>query len=182
MLASGSGSVGVAAPVPGEDLLCSCASPSHSSCPSCPLPSRESDSHPPNNPFQSSSPDETGQLSRRPLRIAHVNINSITAPNRLHELHHFTHINNIHILALSETKLDDNIHPSLYHLDNFHLPLTHHRNRHGGGTAIYVHKSLAVTQLELLQLENREDWVWCKISLKNVSSYMLPIFTTKPRC
>ena len=74
----------------------------------------------------------------RLLKIAHANINSITAPNRLDELHHFVCTNAIHILALSETKLDDNVHPALYSLDDFHAPITHHRNRHRGGTAIYA--------------------------------------------
>ena len=165
MLASASGSATAAAPAPGEDLPCHRTTPSHSSCPSCPPASGDSNSPWTCNPTRTSSPDEPGHLSQHLLRIAHVNINSITAPNRLDELHHFTQTNNIHILALSETKLDDSIHPSLYTLDNFHSPLTHHRNRHGGGTAIYAHKSLAVTQLELLQLEDREDWVWCKISI-----------------
>ena len=105
----------------------------------------------------------------RPLKIAHVNINSITAANRLDELHHFVHDNDIHILALTETKLDDSIHPSLYRLDNFHAPLTHHRNRHGGGTAIYAHKSLPITQVKPLELDDCEDWIWCKISISKIS-------------
>ena len=100
---------------------------------------------------------------------ARVNINSITAANRLDELHHFVHDNDIHIIALSETKLDDNIHPALYRLDNFHAPLAHHRNRHGGGTAIFAHKSLPITQIRNLELDSCEDGVWCKISIARAS-------------
>ena len=106
---------------------------------------------------------------KRLLRIAHVNINSITAENRMDELHQFVRDNNIHILALTETKLDDNIHPSLYRLDNFHNPITHHRNRHGGGTAIYAHKSLPITQMQPPELNPCEDWVWCKITIAKIS-------------
>lgn len=105
----------------------------------------------------------------RHLKIAHVNINSVTASNRLEELHHFVRDNDIQILALSETKLNDDIHPSLYRLDNFHTPLTHHRNRHGGGTAIYAHKTLPVTQIKFLETKDSEDWVWCKVTISKIS-------------
>ena len=114
------------------------------------------------------NPGPTNNHSRS-LKIAHVNINSITAAGRLDELHQFVHCNDIKILALTETKLDDGIHPALYHLDNFHTPLTNHRNRHGGGTAIYAHKSLPITQLKLLELDGSEEWIWCKISFSKIS-------------
>ena len=154
MLAPGSGSAGVAAPVPGGDRLRSSGPPSYNST-----------SRPSRSLAQTSDPGN----GNRHLNIAHVNINSITAVNRLDELHHFVNINNIHILALTETKLDENVHPALYRLDDFHTPLTHHRNRHGGGTAIYARKTLPITQLNFLELDNSEDWVWCKISISRTS-------------
>ena len=150
MPAPGPGRAGAAAPAPGGDRLHSSGRPFRCSCPSRPLAE-------PN--------DNKSHL----LRIAHANINSITAPNRLDELHHFVRSNDIHILALSETKLDDSVHPSLFRLDNFHAPITHHRNRHGGGTAIYAHKSLPITEVKCLELDSCEDWVWCKISFKKSS-------------
>ena len=64
------------------------------------------------------------------LRLAHININSITAGTKRDELENFVEVNNIKILGLSETKLDDQIHPSLYKLKAFHTPLIRHRNRH----------------------------------------------------
>ena len=49
-------------------------------------------------------PDRQESLSK--LSIAHVNINSITAPGKLDELEQFVDSNNIHILALSEIKTE----------------------------------------------------------------------------
>ena len=105
------------------------------------------------------------------ISIAHVNINSITAPGKLQELENFVNVNKISILALTETKLDDSVHPSLYHIKDFHSPLTKHRDRHGGGTAIYIHSSLTFSRVPSLELPE-EEWVWVKIKVKS-SSFVL---------
>ena len=111
----------------------------------------------------------------RHITIAHVNINSITAPGKLQELQNFVNINQISILALSETKLDDSVHPNLYAIDDFHPPLTRHRNRHGGGTAIYIHNSLTFSRIPSLELSG-EEWIWAKIKVKKrYISHMLHI-------
>ena len=100
--------------------------------------------------------------------ISHVNINSITSPNRLQELNQFIVTNKIDIIALTETKLDNTINPSLYHLDDFHAPFTNHRNRHGGGTALYAHSSLPIKRRHNLELPG-EEWIWAQIDLHDVS-------------
>ena len=102
---------------------------------------------------------------RQNFTIAHININSITAENKIDELQQFTERNNVKILAASETKLDDKIAKSLYTLEGFHTPLTRHRDRHGGGVAIYVHKSLPYQRLTQLEVGN-EEWIWSKIKTK----------------
>ena len=89
------------------------------------------------------------------LSLAHVNINSITTPGKLDELQQFVDNNNIHILALSEVKTDNTVHPSLYTLNGFHSPIIKHRTRHGGGTAIYAKSFLPVTRLP--QLETNDE-------------------------
>ena len=75
------------------------------------------------------------------ILLSHVNINSITSPNHKEELSQYLFSNNIDIVALTETKLDDCVLPSLYYLDDFHAPLTKHRNTHGGGVALYINKT-----------------------------------------
>ena len=100
------------------------------------------------------------------LKICHVNMNSITS--KIDELSIFVDANNIDVLLVSETKLDDSIHPSLYELPDFHTPYLNNRNRDGGGTAIYTRTNLAVKRLKNFELEG-EDWVWAKVSVNGKS-------------
>ena len=81
------------------------------------------------------------------LNKSHVNINSITAPGRVDELHCFVEFNNIDILMLTETKLDKNVHPGLYELPNLHPPFLNNRTRHGGGTATYVRTNISASRV-----------------------------------
>ena len=109
------------------------------------------------------------------VMISHANINSITAPGKLQELETFVETHDISVLALSETKLDDSVNPALYSLSNFHPPLTKHRNRHGGGTAIYIHSSLPFTRLSELELPG-EEWIWVKIKIKNLTFLLCSVY------
>ena len=106
-------------------------------------------------------PPETNKLT-----IAHLNINSITSANKIDELEQFVMTNNVKILALTETKLDRTVADSQYSINDFHPPLTRHRTRHGGGVALYVHKSLPVQRLSIIEIGD-EEWVWAKIKTQN---------------
>ena len=106
-----------------------------------------------------------GPTHSKKLKICHVNINSITADGRLDELDYFVNNNDIDILALSETKLDDSIHPSLFHLTNFHTPFTKHRTRHGGGVATYIRSNLPSSRLMTLETDGIE-WTWTRTKVK----------------
>ena len=76
---------------------------------------------------------------------------------------------------VSETKLDDTIHSSLYELQGFHAPYLNNRNRDGGGTAIYTRSNLAVRRLKNLEIEG-EDWIWAKVSTHNMSIIICSIY------
>ena len=109
------------------------------------------------------------------ITISHVNINSITSRCRLDELSHFSFLNDINILCLTETKLDETVHPSLFTLDNYHSPLTKHRNRNGGGVAIYVRNNLAVKRLPHLETPGVE-WVWCLVKVKQKTLIICSVY------
>ena len=124
-----------------------------------------------------------GPELNKKLKICHVNINSITTDGRLDELDQFVTDNDIDILALSETKLDDNIHPSLYQLTNFHTPFTRHRTRHGGGVATYIRSNLPCSRLQTLETDGIE-WTWTQTKIKSntiliCSLYIPPNTTTE---
>ena len=70
------------------------------------------------------------------------------------------------MLCATETKLDANVHPSLYALDHFHSLFAKHHNRHGGGVAIYVKDSIPTKRLPHLEVGDFE-LIWCKLGAKN---------------
>ena len=109
------------------------------------------------------------------LNIAHLNINSITARNKIDELHQFVEINDIKICALTETKLDETISPNMYRLDGYHPPFTKHRDRNGGGVALYTHASLPIKRLNELELED-EEWIWAKVKIQNFTILVCCIY------
>ena len=114
-------------------------------------------------PGRSSSEHNTGNVT-----ISHVNINSITSRCRLDELSHLLSLNHVDIICLTETKLDDQVHPSLFALDDFHGPMTRHRYRNGGEVAIYVRNYIAAKRLPNLESDGLE-WIWCLIKIKNIT-------------
>ena len=105
--------------------------------------------------------------SQQSLLISHININSITAGDKLEKLQQFVDTNNVHILALTETKLNDNVATCQYKLERFHTPMTRHRDRHGGGVALYMHKSLSYRRLHYLELGD-EEWIWARVKLPEI--------------
>lgn len=108
-------------------------------------------------------------------KIAHVNINSITSENRRDELEEFTSSNKIQILALTETKLDSTIHESQFKLKHFQQPFVRHRNRRGGGVAIYFHTSLAASRLPDLEIGN-EEWIWAKVKFSTMTIILCCVY------
>ena len=103
---------------------------------------------------------------KKNIKICHVNINSITAHGRLDELNLFVDENNVDILALSETKLDETVHDSLFKMPNFHSPFTKHRSRQGGGVAIYTRNHISTCRLPELDCPE-EEWIWTKTKIND---------------
>ena len=88
---------------------------------------------------------------------------SVTARDRLDELANFADIKEIDIIMLSETKLDSNVHPSLCKLHHFQNPCLKHRNRHGGGVAVYHRNTISSKRVQNLKLENECIWIQIKV-------------------
>ena len=112
-----------------------------------------------------------------PIKIAAVNINSITSPGRLSELQYFADTNEIDILAVSEVKIDQTVHPCLFSLQTSTSLLSNpDKARRWCG---YLHKKVT-SSFRAAFLENDEfESVWVKIKVKNkqmfiCSSYLPP--------
>ena len=86
------------------------------------------------------------------------------------EIRHFLHDNNIHILALNETLLDDSINDNELLVQNYDL-LRNDRNRNGGGVAIYVHNSISYEVINSAELDSLE-LLLIKIRPKSSSPFL----------
>lgn len=71
------------------------------------------------------------KLPKKGLRFAHLNICSLK--NKIHELSSILQENNIHIMAISETHLDDTIEDTVVSIQGYNI-FRLDRNRHGIGS------------------------------------------------
>ena len=94
----------------------------------------------------------------------HYNINCITADGRLDELSDVCRVMKIDCLVLTESKIDDQIPSNILTISGFHEPIRRDRNRHGGGTMIYVAEHLTFKQQTLLQ-HDVFDHLWVDIKV-----------------
>ena len=76
---------------------------------------------------------------------------------------------------LTETKLDANVHPTLYSVDDFQAPFTRHRNRHGGGIAVYAHNTISARRVHELEMDE-EECIWIKIKIKAITAMACCIY------
>ena len=71
-------------------------------------------------------------INTKLFNIASYNINSITSGNKRDQIESLAHQLNLAAICLSETKLDDNVHESFFHIPGYNIELKH-RTRRGGG-------------------------------------------------
>ena len=87
----------------------------------------------------SSESQELGLGHRKGMVIASVNVNSLLL--HIDEIRTLVKDLGIHILAINETKLDENIHDDLVSIEAYTMRRCD-CNRHGGGLAIYIRDSI----------------------------------------
>ena len=76
---------------------------------------------------------------RKGMAIASLNVNSLLL--HIDEIRMLVKDLGVHILAINETKLDDNIDDALISIVGYSIK-KRDRNRHGGGVAIYINDSI----------------------------------------
>ena len=76
---------------------------------------------------------------RKGLAVASLNVNSLLL--HIDEIKKFMKEKSIHVLALNETKLDDNVASGLLRIDGYAL-YREDRTRNGGGVAVYISDSI----------------------------------------
>ena len=88
------------------------------------------------------------------LKMCCLNINSLV--KHFDELKVFIESEAPHIFGINETKLDDTVTDEELRIENYHDIIRKDRNRHGGGVAFYVHKSISFSKLEKLMIQDIE--------------------------
>ena len=86
------------------------------------------------------------------LCCASVNLNSILYGDRLSQIESILKCNNLGILAVQESKLNNTKHPSTYHIDNFSVIAKHRpTGGRGGGLLLYLRNDIPFRQLTNLE-------------------------------
>ena len=106
-------------------------------------------------------------LDKDKFIVAHFNINSILAENRLDELQSVCRTLNVAVLCITESKLDETIPSSVVMLKGYHEPLRRDRTlngRHGGGCLMYIADNLIYKHRNDLQADNFEH-LWADVKI-----------------
>ena len=116
------------------------------------------------------------------LNVTHYNINSLTCRSKLEELGSLGRQINLDIIAISETKLDDNIQESVFTIPGYNVEYKH-RTRKGGGVALYIRDDIPhvrVSKLESKELEHVSVDITIKRKKFNISVIYRPPSRSTP--
>ena len=97
--------------------------------------------------------------------IGNLNLNSINA--KFEQLKTIIN-NNIDILILTETKLDETFPTNQFLIEGYSSPFRFDRNRNGGGILIYVRQDIPCKQLFKHTLPSDIEGIFVEINLKKV--------------
>ncbi len=95
--------------------------------------------------------------------LATLNINSIA--NKFDQLKLIIG-NNIDVLVLTETKLDDSFPTAQFSIEGFSTPYRLDRNRHGGGVMIYVREDIPSKQLKRRGFQCDIEGIFIELNLR----------------
>jgi len=109
------------------------------------------------------------KLPKKGLKIAHINICSLR--NKLTDLTDILQLNNLHILAVSETHVDSTIDDATLRIDGYSI-FRNDRNVYGGGVAIYIQNHTPVQMMPDLMYFGIEV-IWLKVILKHLKPILI---------
>ena len=107
--------------------------------------------------------------------LANLNINSI--PNKFSSLKELVS-NNIDVLVIQETKLDETFPEKSFIIPGFKAPFRQDRNRHGGGIMVFVREDIQSRMLPTIKGFEDFEGLFIEINLRK--SKWLLLATYKP--
>ena len=96
--------------------------------------------------------------------IGHININFLYGK---YEALKCLIKNNLDILVITETKLDDSYTPNQFKIDGFANPFRLDRDKHGGGVMIFVRSNLVVREIPFGTKPNDVEVIFLELILRN---------------
>ena len=110
-------------------------------------------------------------ISLHNFNIAHYNINSITAENRLDQLSDICQTLNLSVLVITESKLNENIPTQLITIPGYHEPVRRDRDnngRNGGGVLVYIAENL-IFQHKIDFQSPLYEHIWVDVKYKHIN-------------
>ena len=95
--------------------------------------------------------------------IGHLNVNSVR--NKINVLKSMTE-DNIDILVISQTKIDNSFPVNQFSIDGYNLPYRLDRNQDGGGLLVYFRTGIPSRKLKTNLPENVE-WIFFDTNIRN---------------
>ena len=94
-------------------------------------------------------------INKKLLNVVSFNVNSLTHGSRIEQLEALCREVNADVICLQETKMDETVSPSVYHLEGYNAEI---RNRtiHGGGVAVYIKEHLPYVRMSKLESKTIE--------------------------
>ena len=111
----------------------------------------------------------TIKLPKKGLKVAHLNICSLK--NKVIELSKIMLENDLHIVAISETHLDDSIDNTEVYIQGYNI-IRLDRNRYGGGVAFYVQDHIPIKRRVDLDLPDIEA-IWIQVHLPHLKPLLV---------
>ena len=75
--------------------------------------------------------------------------------------------NNIDILLVSETKIDDSFLPGKYFIEGYKEPIRLDRDKYGGGLLFFIKDDLDCVEIKSHKLHKKEEAVFLKLKIRN---------------
>ena len=109
---------------------------------------------------------KTIKQPRKVLQIDHINICSLR--NKVHEVNNLLITDDIHILTISETHLDNTFDDTVVALHGYQ----NDRNANGGGDAVYIQNHIPVKLREVIML-NTVVVIWLQVRLPHLKPILV---------
>ena len=98
------------------------------------------------------------------ILIGHLNINSLR--NKYNQFHTYFH-DNVDVMLVSETKLDESFTNAQFKMNNYHAPFRHDRNKFGGGLMMYINSNIICSRLTMPSHPKDFEAIFVELNLRS---------------